>query len=85
LVTSTPAPSGDGFLHRSYFRRTGDGLTPLRRAERIWGEYRLTVTADDQDGEPEVVTGCFVGTLGDFRKSPRPQSGLVLPGLPEIR
>lgn len=84
FATSTQAPSGDGYLHRSYFRRTADGLVPLRRAERIWGEYRLTVMADDQQPEVRLVTGCFVGTLGEFRKTPRPHPDLVIPGLGKI-
>ncbi len=82
LDTSTPAPSDDAFFHRSYYQSTADGLVPLSRADRIWGEYRLIVTVDDQDGEFGFVTGCFVGTFGEFRKTPRPHPDLILPDLP---
>jgi hypothetical protein len=78
LETSTPAPNDEGFLHRGYYFRTADGLSPLSRAGDIWGEYSHR-KFEDLDAEAihrkiqegGVVSihrssGFFVGTMKEF-------------------
>ena len=84
LATSTPAQDDQGFLHREYYRRTSDGLVPLRRLDEIWGEYNLRIVRDEGGAVTSRSSGFFVGTMDEFRQTERPIAGVELPNLPEM-
>ncbi len=75
LETSTPAPSADGLLHKTYYELSGTELVPLSRLRHIWGEYSLRAIEDD--GSSKRTFGFFIGTLGEFRASKQPLYGPV--------
>jgi len=72
LETSTPAPEGEGFLQRGYYRQTADGLAPLSRVGEIWGQYSHRNFRDLFGAGSGRSSGFFVGTLKEFRATDWP-------------
>jgi hypothetical protein len=72
LDTATPAPTGGGFHHRSYFEQRRNGQVPLSRLGKIWGEYTMRTADDAADAGMRLSSGFFVGTYEAFRSTPRP-------------
>ena len=72
LETSTPAPEGEGFLQRGYYRQTADGQAPLSRVGEIWGEYSHRNFRDLFGANARRSSGFFVGTLKEFRATEWP-------------